>query len=79
MQQPLLSSGEQVVLNRFEQNHSKDETGRFTVPLTMKNDMMLLGESRSLAVKRFKAMEHSLRGRSQFKQFADAVRKYFDM
>ena len=61
---PLLSSEEQVVVNHFKGNHSKDETGRFIVPLLMKNYVTLLGESRSLAVEQFKTLERFLRGRS---------------
>ena len=79
LQQPLLSSEEQVVVNHFEKNYSKVETGRFIVPLPMKNQLTLLGESRSLAVKRFKALEHSLAVRSQFKEFVNAVNEYLDM
>ena len=78
LQQPLLSTEEQTVATHFERNHSRDKTGRFIVPLPMKKDMTLLGESRSLAVKRFKALECSLRVRSQSKEFADAVPKHFD-
>ena len=39
-----------IIVNHFEQNYSKDEKGRFVVLLPMKNDVTLLGESRSLAV-----------------------------
>ena len=67
-----------TVVTHFERNHSKDETGRFIVPLLMKNDATLPSESRSLAVKWFKALERSLRVRSQSKEFADAVQEYFD-
>ena len=79
MLQPTLSLEEQVVVNHFERNHSKDKTGRFIVPLPMKNDVTPLSESMSLAVKRFKALERSFRGRSQSKEFTDAVQGYFDM
>ena len=79
MQQLLLSSEEQTVVNCVERNHSKDETGRFIAPLPTKNDVTLLGKSTSLAVKRFKALERSLRIRSQSKEFADAVHEYFDI
>ena len=45
----------------------------------MKNDMTPLGKSRSSAVRIFKALKCSLRGRSQLKEFADVVHEYFDM
>ena len=64
LQQPLLSSEEQTVVNRFERKHSKNETGKFILPLPMKNDETFLGKSRSLAIKQFKALERYLWGRS---------------
>ena len=42
-------------------------------------DVIPLGKSRSLAVKLFKALELSLRDRSQSKEFTDAVQEYFEM
>ena len=78
MHQPLLFSGEQVVVNHFKHIHSKDETDRFIVLLLMKNDVIPFGESRLLVVKRFKALEHPLRDRSQFEEFANTVHEYFD-
>ena len=46
LQQPLLSSEERTVVNHFERNHSNNKTGRFIVPLHMKNDATPLGESK---------------------------------
>ena len=51
LQQPLLSSGEEAVANQFKKNHGKDETGRFILPLPVKNNITPLFKSRSLAVK----------------------------
>ena len=79
MQRPLLSSEEQTVITHFERNQSKDETGRFIVPLPMKNDVTPFGKFRLLAVKQFKALEYSLKVRSCSNEFADAVHAYFDM
>ena len=59
--QSLLSFEEQTIVNRFERNHSKEETGRVIVLLPMKNDVTPLGKSKSLAVKRFKALNTLLR------------------
>ena len=64
LQQPFLSSEEQTFANHFEQNHSNNETSRFIVLLAIKNEVTLLSDSNSLAVKRFKALEHSLKGTS---------------
>ena len=45
----------------------------------MKEGVSLLGESRSHAVKRFKALERSLSSKSQFEDFAKALNEYFEM
>ena len=45
----------------------------------MKNDVTPLGKSRSLAVKQLEALERSLRGSSQSKEFTNAAQEYFDM
>ena len=45
----------------------------------MKTDVTPLGESSSLAVKRFKVLERSLRAKSQFDEFAVVMQEYFEM
>ena len=47
--------------------------------LPMKTDVTPLGESRSLAVRRFKAFKCSLRAKCQFNEFAVTMREYFEM
>ena len=79
LQQPLLSSEEQAVVDHFQRSYSNTETGQFVVPLPIKDNVIPLGESRSLAVRRLKTLERSLRSRSQFKEFADAVDEYLEM
>ena len=46
----------------FHSSHSRDHTGSYIVLLPMKTDVTPLRESRSLAVRRFKALNRSLRG-----------------
>ena len=79
LQQPVLSLDERTVVEHFHGSHSRDPEGRYIVPLPMKTNVTPLGESRSLAVMRFKALERSLRARSQFEEFVVAMREYFDM
>ena len=78
LQQPVLSLEEKKVVEYFRENHSRDESGRFIVPLPLKTDATPLGESRSLAVKRFESLERSLRAGARFEEFADANREYID-
>ena len=74
-----LTSDEQEVVKQFEQNHTRDPSGRFVVPLPMKEGVPPLGESRTMAVRRFKTLERSLRSKFKFEEFAMALQEYFEM
>ena len=63
----------------FKETQSRDEYGQFTVPLKMNFDGTTLGETRSLAVKRFESLEHSLRVKGRFEEFTDAPKEYTNM
>ena len=79
MNRPVLSLQEQAVVKHFQENHTRDSSGRFIVPLPVQDGVPLLGELKSLAVRRFKSLERSLTVKSQFDSFAMAVREYFEM
>ena len=79
LQQPILSAEEKMVMEHFEAKSRKHETGRFIVPLPIKPNAAPLGESRFLAVKRFLALERSLKAHGRSRVFAEAVQEYFDM
>ena len=79
LQQLVLSLDERTVVEHFHSSHNRDHTGKYIVPLSMKTDVTPLGESRFLAVERFKVLEHSLRAKSQFDEFTVAMREYFQM
>ena len=49
--------------------------GRFIVPLPRKSDAMLLGESRSLVVRTFLSLEHSLQSKNKFQELNDVVKE----
>ena len=74
MQQPVVSLDERTVVEHFHEAHSRDNTEIYIMLLPMKSDITPLGESRSLAI-RFKALEHSLRMKSQLKEFAVALQE----
>ena len=78
LQQPVLSLEEKEVIKHFQENYSRDEAGRFIVPLPMKTGAIPLGESKSLAVKRFESLERSLRTGARLKEFVDALKDYLD-
>ena len=79
LQQPVLSLDERTVVEQFQGAYSRDDTGRYIVLLPMKTDVTPLGESKSLVIRRFTALKRSLRVKSQFKDFAIAMREYFEM
>ena len=77
--EPSLSMEERAVMEHFEAHHYRDETGRFVVPLPRKPHVDPLGESRSIAVKRFLTAERSLKANGRSREFHDSVMEYFDL
>ena len=59
--EPTLSIEERAVMKHFGDQHRRDDIGRLIVPLPRKPDVAPLGESRSIAVKRFLTVEWSLK------------------
>ena len=76
---PILSAEESRVVKHFKENHTRTADGKFIVPLPIKEEAGVLGESRSTAVRRFLSLERSLRLKGQFGQFAEVIQEYFDM
>ena len=74
-----MSLDEQSVMTHFQRTHCWDETGRFIVPLPKKTVVMPLGESRSLAVRRFLWLECSLQSKDQFQGLSDVIEENFEM
>ena len=72
-QEPTLSISERSVMKHFEETHYRDQEGRFVVPLPLDNKAIPLGESRTMAVQRFKNFERSLYRKGQFKEFAHCI------
>ena len=78
LQQPILSTEEKMVVRHFEETHTRDGSGRFIVPLPIKEKVDSLGETRSLAVRRFRSLERSLRSSGKFNAFVEAIDEYFE-
>ena len=58
------SPEERAVVSHFKENHRRNESGGFIVPLPRKPNVPSLGESRSQAVRRFLSLERSLRSKN---------------
>ncbi len=75
----VLSIEERSVVDHFDRTHSRDREGRFVVGLPKKPNATALGESRSLATRRFLSLERSLRAKNRFEEFRDVVEEYFHL
>ena len=76
---PALTPEEKTVVQHFEQTHSRNDSGRFVVPLPKGPHAKPLGESRSQAVRRFLSLERTLHSKKQFKEFSTVMEEYIEM
>ena len=72
-----LSPEEKFVVQHFDENHCRTSDGRFIVPLPKKPHAPPLGESRTLAVRRFLCLERSLRAKGEFDAVESVIKEYF--
>ena len=73
-----LSPEERMVVQHFQENHQRTESGRFLVPLPKKPHCKPLGESRSQAVRRYLSLERSLQSKNRFGEFSSVMEEYFE-
>ncbi len=71
-----LTVDEQLAVTHFADNHEVLPSGRFSVRLPRKCPASVLGESRSVAVRRYLQNERALRKKGQLLQFEDVLREY---
>ena len=74
-----LTPEERSVIQHFKTNHRRTESGRFIVPLPKRENTRLIGESRSLVVRRILSLEHTLHARAQFDEFNEVMKEYLDL
>ena len=72
-----LSPEENRAMVHFNEHHTRDEDGRFIVPLPRKENVPPLGESRTQAICRFRSLERSLWTKGKFGNFAEVMQEYF--
>ena len=78
-QEPTFSIDERSVMEHFKEKHYRNADGQFVVPLPINSRVVPLGESRTMAVRRFKNLEQSLYRKGQFERFANCVEEYFEL
>ena len=73
-----LTLEERSTLEHFNLHYSRDEDGRFIVPLPKHSMEAKLGESRSQAVRRFLSFERSFHSKGVFPEVQEVVQQYLD-
>lgn len=77
---PLFSSEEVSCEEFYQQSHKRDESGRYVVGLPFKNGDGELGESRTMALRRFLLLERRLEQNPELKhEYSKFLREYEDM
>ena len=71
-----LSDEDCLAIEHFSNTHKRLPSGAYAVALPRRLPTPLLGESRSVAVKRFRQNERSLQRRDQWQAFADVLNEY---
>ena len=74
-----LTPDERFVMDHFKAHHSRDDDGRFIVPLPRITNPPLLGESRSSAVRRYLSLERSLGSKGKSEEFHDVMEEYLKL
>ena len=67
------------MVKHFKDTQTRDELGRFIIPLPRKANVTLLEESHSKATKRFLNLEWSLAAKGSSSKLIKAMREYFEM
>ena len=73
-----LTVEERCALEHFNSHHSRDDEGRFVVPLPKRSIETKLGESRAQTVRRFLSFERSVHSRGVFPEVQKVMQEYFD-
>ena len=66
-------------MDHFKAHHSRDDDGRFIIPLPRITNPPLLGESRSSAVRRYLSLELSLSSKGKSEEFHDVMEEYLKL
>ena len=75
----VLSLEEKLVLQHYQKNHCRSDSGAFVVKLPKRENSKPLGESRTQAVRRFISLERSLYSKVQREEFNSVMEEYFEL
>ncbi|XP_038119981.1 uncharacterized protein LOC119770014 [Culex quinquefasciatus] len=77
---PTLSSEEESCEEFYQRSHKRDVTGRYVVGLPFKEGVVELGESRSMALRRFLFLERRLEKDPELKhEYSKFLREYEEL
>lgn len=77
---PKKSKEHQLVEKIFAERHTRDENGRFYVPIPINPDVKEIGSSESMARKRFHILERRFEKEPEFKRaYVDFMREYKEL
>ena len=74
-----LTPDEKYVVEHFKANHLREEDGSFVVPLPRVPDLPQMGESKSMAVRRYLSLERSLKSKGKIKEFHSVMEEYVQL
>ena len=74
-----ISQKERIAMKHFNDHYTRTKDVQFVVPMPKESNGLILGESRSQAVRRFLSLERSLHGKNRFSELDDVIQEYFDL
>ena len=74
-----LTYEELQAVSNFRETHTRSEDGRYVVGLPKKDPLVMLGKSRTVALRRYLANERTLKGKKQWESFHGGVQEYLDL
>ena len=72
---PAVTLEEHTVMKHFDAHQHRSKDGTFVVPLPKTSHPLILGESRSQAVRRFLSLERSLNQKNRFQEFQNVMQE----
>lgn len=80
IRQNMRTREERICEGHFVNTYKRNEQGRFIVTLPTKEELQKLGDSREIAMRRFKALEHNFERKPNLKrEYSEFMREYLNL